>query len=167
MQDRRTILNAAGTQHGRGPLRERLAKAEKKLGANPPKREAPKVDLEKMGLRRWTATIPHENKDKYLSYLTELEPWMEASQRLHTQIAMQMNAIKATQGNPNANPDSLAELTKRMAHVVALKEDVDILISDFCLQVLEELEEENPQEVEESKGEEPKEEQNTEEGDQW
>jgi len=116
----------------------------KKRGAGSPIKRGesrlPKMDLSALNLKKWKAIITESTKESVLTATRErVLPVVEISNQLMAHTNVQVAAITAMMRADNP-PDSVGELTKRLGPVIALKEVLDIHISQQCENILDELE---------------------------
>lgn len=110
-------------------------------------REAKKLNLEELHVPQWKGSIQSEQAPDTLRLIqTSVMPWLEISEKLLAHTHMQAQAITLLQRQDNTD-ETVKKLTKRVASIVALKEDVDEFLSKECTRVLEGIEAEHVEET--------------------
>jgi hypothetical protein len=103
-------------------------------------REVKKLNLEELHVPQWKGSIQFEQGPETLRLIqTSVMPWLEISEKLLAHTHMQAQAITLLQRQDNTDA-TVKKLTKRVASIVALKEDVDEFLSKECTRVLEGIE---------------------------
>ncbi len=101
----------------------------------------PKIDMTALNLKRWEAIIDVQSDESTMTDVRKsILPALEVSNHLMAHANAQVAAITAMMKSETP-PESVGELTKRMGPVIALKEVIDIYISQQCERVLDTLEE--------------------------
>jgi len=91
--------------------------------------------------KKWTVPISAElqNTNRVLETVSKMEPWLDMAHKLGEQVNSLLMAAAALTRNKKS-PEKIAAVMNRVRPILALKEDIDIYISEQCEKILEKLE---------------------------
>lgn len=132
-----------------GALKKALD-AHNKKQEEAPKPTAQRLDLKELNVKQWHGTIQRPHADGLMKQITEsVLPWLEISEKLQNHTHMQAQAITLLQRSGKGE-ETVKKLTKRVASVIALKEDVDDFLSQECERILGIIESQHEKAADES-----------------